>query len=718
MLKSHEKFYSNNGKRLILVADDESINREMLGAILEDQYEVIYAADGEEALQKIREHRQTLALILLDIMMPALSGLDLLRLMRADAELQNLPVIVLTADSKAEVESLTLGAADFIPKPYPEAGIIMARVLRTIELFEDRQIIRYTERDPLTGLYNREYFYRYAEQYDQYHPQTEMDAIVLDVHHFHIINDRFGMSYGDDLLRRIGEQARAAVAVRDGIVCRREADTFMIYCPHGVDYKTVLEMASVELSPDGFSGNPVRLRMGVYVNVDKTLDIERRFDRAKMAADTIRSSATKSIEFYNEALREKELYAETLIESFNRAIAEKQFKVYYQPKFNIRPAVPVLSSAEALVRWVHPQFGMISPGTFIPLFEENGLIQELDRFVWRTTAEQLRDWKNRYSFSVPVSVNVSRIDLFDPELINTLLAIVRENDLTPRDLLLEVTESAYTEDSNQIIETISSLREHGFRIEVDDFGSGYSSLNMISTLPIDALKLDMKFIRTAFKDKNRDTRMIEVIIDIAGYLSVPVIAEGVETEEQLNVLRSIGCDLVQGYYFSKPLPAEDFVPFLLALKETSVRSLTTEEFSVSAGKERKHGVAFSSIAQALSQDYFSIYYVDTETDWFVEYSAYDEYQDLDIGKSGDDFFNLSRKNVLRVMYPEDQPTFLSVFTKENILHQLEYNRSYSITYRLLLEGVPTKVRMKITHMMDKTDKHIVIGVSHPYEQAK
>lgn len=564
MYDSHAKFYSAHGKRQVLVVDDEMINREILGNILADSYEVAYAADGLEALEKIREYGTLLALVLLDLMMPGMSGQELLHIMREDPQMQKIPVIVLTADQEAEVDSLTLGVVDFISKPYPRAEVIRARVLRTIELFEDRQIISSTERDPLTGLYNKEYFYRYAEQMDRHNPGVEMDAIVMDVYHFHIINDRFGVAYGDDLLRRVGEKTRQALQ-GEGIVCRKEAGTFLIYCPHREDYKPIMEAAAVGLT-EGDEENRIRLRMGVYANVDKALDIERRFDRAKMAADTVRGSATNAIELYDDTLREKELYAEQLVEDFPRAIHEKQFKVFYQPKFNIRHAEPVLCSAEALVRWQHPRLGMISPATFIPLFEENGLIQELDRYVWRTTAEQIREWKEQYGFAVPISVNVSRVDLFDPNLKTELLGILKDNHLTAAELLLEITESAYTEDAEGVVERINNLRSEGFRIEMDDFGSGYSSLNMISTLPIDALKLDMKFIRNAFRE-HKDTRMLEVIIDIAGYLAVPVVAEGVETEEQLLALKDIGCDIVQGYYFSKPVPADDFAAFLVARME-------------------------------------------------------------------------------------------------------------------------------------------------------
>ena len=203
---------------------------------------------------------------------------------------------------------------------------------------------------------------------------------------------------------------------------------------------------------------------------------------------------------------------------------------------------------------------MISPGAFIPLFEENGLIQLLDDYVWKEAAAQIRAWKDKFGVTLPVSVNVSRIDIYDPNLKDNLLQIVEKNGLTTKDLYLEVTESAYAEDAGRLIEVVEELRRCGFKIEMDDFGSGYSSLNMLSTLPIDVLKLDMKFVRNMLED-SKSYRLIEIIMDIAKYLAVPVVAEGVEVEEQLKLLKQVGCEIIQGYYFSKPVPPEEFEKF-------------------------------------------------------------------------------------------------------------------------------------------------------------
>ena len=579
MQDNQAKFHSSDGKRLVLVVDDEEINRALLGVVLEKDYKVIFAENGEQALRAVEENKEILSLVILDLIMPVMTGSEVLRRIREEAEYQDIPVIVASGEQSREIECLDIGANDFIRKPYPEPGVILARVRRAIELFEDRQIIQSTERDPLTGLYNCEFFFSYAEQYDQHHKDVSMDAIVLDINHFSIINERYGRAYADEVLRRVGEKAREMVQADGGIVCRREADIFFVYCPHREDYKAILDNASKGLTDEQNATNRVRLRMGVYSNVDKSLDIERRFDRAKSASDSVRNSVTRNIGIYDDTLHNAELYAERLVDDFHKAIAEKQFKIYYQPKFFVTSDEPFLAGAEGLVRWQHPELGLISPGVFIPLFEDNGLVQDLDYYVWRETARQIRIWKDELGYSVPVSVNVSRVDMYDANIVYKLLEILEESQLEPGDLHLEVTESAYAEDAEQIIETVKRLRSMGFLVEMDDFGTGYSSLNMLSTLPIDVLKLDMTFIRTAFAGE-KDIHMLEIILEIARYISAPVVAEGVETEEQMNDLKKIGCEMVQGYFFSPPVPKDKFTPFLAeAQKELADREAVQQKRS-------------------------------------------------------------------------------------------------------------------------------------------
>jgi diguanylate cyclase (GGDEF)-like protein len=555
----------NREKRKILVIEDEIINRMILENILRETYDVVFAETGAQGLEILNEQFRTLSLVLLDLNLPDMYGVDILRQIKADAVTAVLPFIVMTADQEAEVQCLNLGATDFIAKPYPKPEVVLARILRTIELFEGRDLLRWTERDQLTGLYNPEFFFRYAAQFDDRHPDIPTDALLLDVNRFHILNERHGKAFGDEALRHIADKLRKTLNDVGGIVGRRGADTFLAYCPHRSDYADLLKQISDEVEEDYHA----RVRMGVYPNADRGIDMERRFARAKQAADKVKSSFSGAVGVYDAALYDKESFNEQLLEDFAAAIREEQFTVYFQPKFDIRSEKPRLCSAEALVRWNHPRLGIVSPGIFIPLFEENGLIREMDSYIWGKTARQIRSWREQFGWTIPVSVNVSRIDLSDPLLPKLLEKVVDEAGIPQAAFLLEITESAYTDDAEQIVGMAKALRESGFRIEMDDFGTGYSSLNMITTLPIDTLKLDMQFVRTAFRDK-KDMRLIEAVVSLAHSLGLATVAEGVETEEQLQALKALGCDIVQGYYFSKPLPPEEFEAFVRLNTDTEV----------------------------------------------------------------------------------------------------------------------------------------------------
>ena len=265
----------------------------------------------------------------------------------------------------------------------------------------------------------------------------------------------------------------------------------------------------------------------------------------------------KHLIVFDETVRDRELYEQRLLGDLRRALDSYEFEIYYQPKYNIQTEPPKLVSAEALVRWNHPELGMISPDDFIPLFERNGQISLIDKYVWEEAARQIVRWRDTCGIMIPVSVNLSRVDVFDPMLGNTLDSILAFNRLDHSALKLEVTESAYTENADQVIHVIQNLRGKGYEIEMDDFGTGYSSLNMLSAMPIDVLKMDRAFIRN-IEHSEKDIQLVSLILDIAKSLKIPVVAEGVETEEQLSLLKKLGCSLAQGYYFSRPLHASEF----------------------------------------------------------------------------------------------------------------------------------------------------------------
>ncbi len=439
------------------------------------------------------------------------------------------------------------------------AVVILLLILRNVKaeakVAEGRQIISETEHDPLTHLYSWNFFLAYANRICREHPDKHMDALALNIDRFHSINTLHGHEYGDSILREMGEQIALALKGTDGIATRSHGDRFAIYLPQGQNWQEMLERFQTALN-EKFDKASIHLRMGVKP-WQEGLEPESQFDKARAACNLAKSKYKTQIMVYDAGMEQHEERDQRLLNDLPRALERHELEVYYQPKYDIRPEKPKLASAEALVRWKHPELGMIAPEDFIALFEKSGQISILDNYVWKEAARQIADWRDRCHISLPVSVNLSRVDVFDPELIGTLDGILAKNGLKPGDMKLEVTESAYTENAEQLIRVINELRTKGYEIEMDDFGSGYSSLNMLSSLPVDVLKMDIDFIRNIERNE-KDLRLVELIIDIARYLKVPVVAEGVETENQLKLLKDAGCDLVQGYYFSRPLPAAEF----------------------------------------------------------------------------------------------------------------------------------------------------------------
>ena len=551
--------------KLVLIVDDQEINRDALEVILEDDYEILCASDGMEAMEAIQIHKGRLSVILLDLIMPMMSGFEVMARVLADEELRHIPIIVLTADKSAELQALQMGAADFITKPFDVPEVIVARVDRIIELSEGRKLISAAEHDRLTLLYSRNFFFEYAQRLYENSPELHLDAIVLNIEQFHTINAVNGRDFGDDVLRVIGNEIRGFLAETEGIACRNEADRFDIYCVQQPDYPALQKRFQRKVNSISPSVN-IHLRMGIspwQAGVDPVL----MFDRAKAACNLSRGNYQNTPMIYDEDMRRRELLNRRLLNELQVAIAERQFAVYYQPKYDIQSEPPKLSSAEALIRWKHPELGMIPPGDFVPLFESHGLIGVVDTFVWQEVAQQIANWHWQFGIKLPVSVNLSRTDVFDPTLVDRLIRLIRDNGLDFEDMKLEVTESAYTDKANDLLNVVRRLRKQGFEIEMDDFGSGYSSLNMLSDMPIDVLKMDMKFVRN-IENSETDMRLIKLILDIARYLRLKVVAEGVETEGQMRLLKDAGCDLVQGYYFSRPLPAEEFEN--LIIKEMSI----------------------------------------------------------------------------------------------------------------------------------------------------
>ena len=550
-------------RKKILVVEDNELNRAMLVEILGDQYIAVEAENGCDALEILKKNPDEIALILLDVMMPVMDGYTFLDIAKQDAKLSLIPVIIMTQSNSEddEVAALAHGATDFVPKPY-RPQVILHRIASIIHLRETAAMINQFQYDRLTGLYSKEFFLQKAQDILLSNPGKEYNILCSNIVNFKLYNDTFGLPAGDRLLKHFASGLSASVG-DGGISGRYSADRFVCL----QEQQKMLKQRGIFDQP--FQNAPAEMRnvevkWGLYQIVDRSLPVEYMCDRAMLAADSIKGQYNKSIAVYDDLLRKKLLREQSITSSMEEALRSNQFTVYLQPKY--RASDSRLSGAEALVRWIHPEWGFMSPGEFIPLFEKNGFISKLDQFVWERTCALLRQWQDKGYPPLPVSVNVSRADVYQADLPDYLLNLTRKYGIEPRLLHLEITESAYTENSKQIITTVDQLRARGFIIEMDDFGSGYSSLNMLSQLKLDILKLDMKFIQNE-TSQSSDRGILRLMVEMAHRMNLSVVAEGVETQQQLNRLQEIGCDYVQGFLFSKPIPYAEYDRMLQRFSE-------------------------------------------------------------------------------------------------------------------------------------------------------
>lgn len=556
-------------RKKVLVVEDNELNRTLLSEILSSEYQVLEAENGQVALDILKQHKDSIALILLDVRMPVMDGYTFLDKVKADAELALIPVIVMTQGDSGEdeVSALAHGATDFVPKPY-RPRVILHRMTNLIKLRETAALVNQFQYDRLTGLYSKEFFYQKVRERLNENPEKEYTIVSSNFENFKLYNDTFGIKAGDRLLCESASALRMMVGEK-GICGRYNADRFLCLQEREQEAKDRESFFEKVHQAPSDKMHQVSIKWGIYEITDPSISIEQMCDRALLAADSIKGQYNLHFAVYDDALRSKLLREQAITDAMETALNEEQFIVYFQPKYSLNEECMV--GAEALVRWIHPKWGFMSPGVFIPLFEKNGFIPHLDRYIWEQVCARLRDWKDKGYPLLPVSVNVSRADVYQMNLVETLVEITQKYDIDPAYLHLEITESAYAEDPEQIISTVNSLRNLGFIIEMDDFGSGYSSLNMLNQMKMDILKLDMKFIQNEM-EKPVNQSILNYVISMSHGIGLSVVAEGVETREQLERLREIGCDYVQGYYFAKPMPGTEYEELLKAQPSKNIIS--------------------------------------------------------------------------------------------------------------------------------------------------
>ncbi|MBQ7918369.1 MAG: EAL domain-containing protein [Lachnospiraceae bacterium] len=443
-------------------------------------------------------------------------------------------------------------------KQYDKKGRFTGSVFvikdKTIEV-EEYQRQKYLEtHDPLTGVYNKEAFYLRAAQILQDNPDEEYLLVCSDIHKFKLVNDIFGTDTGNKMLQTIGKVLKERCDDRD-VYGRLGNDRFGLLMPKKrYDENVFIEGPADVAHIDGRESYPLTIYVGVYEVVDREMPIYAMCDRAQMAIDSIKGDFEKRVAYYDDKIREGAVKEQELIADFAHAFEKDELKIYLQPQINTKGEV---NGAEALVRWIHTKKGLMLPGEFIPVFEKNGLISRLDKYVWELACKQLRKWKDEGNEDTYISVNISPEDFYFMNIYKEFTGLVKKYDINPRNLKLEITESAIIVNLPRQLELIKMLREASFIVEMDDFGSGYSSLNMLKEIQVDVLKLDMAFLKRS-DNEERSKIILQTIIEMSKQLEMPVIMEGVETQEQVDFLTGIGCDMFQGFFFARPMEIERF----------------------------------------------------------------------------------------------------------------------------------------------------------------
>ena len=408
--------------------------------------------------------------------------------------------------------------------------------------------------DSLTGLLNRDQFYEDVhDMVNKYH-DTTFYLICSNIKDFKFINEIFGMEKGNQVLIKQAKLMASNPSERT-ICARLMNDRFALCLPREeFDEKRVAD--SVKELQREFSGNSFHLHtyMGVYEIRDRDEAVSIMVDKANIAADTIKNNYDCCVAYYDEHLLEISIEQRRLLGEFEPALQKGEFVMYLQPQVNRDGAA---KGAEALVRWAHPSRGILTPYAFIDILENAGLIYKLDLYIWEKAAQKLAEWKEKGYGSYHISVNISTKDFYIIDIYETFTGLINKYGIAASNLHLEITETTLMTDFEKNMNIIHKLQGVGFRVEIDDFGSGYSSLNMLKDISADVLKIDMGFLRKSENEvKGQD--ILESIITLAGKIGMDVITEGVETKKQLDMLTMMGCHEFQGYYFSKPVPVSEF----------------------------------------------------------------------------------------------------------------------------------------------------------------
>lgn len=413
--------------------------------------------------------------------------------------------------------------------------------------------------DPISRLYTRNYFYHITDKVLKKYYNKKFVIINMDVFNFKLINEFYSNSEGDILLKKIGDGIRRFFKndIR-ATYYRDQADVFFVCFKY--EEKRIKEYVEYmeSLLNEGKYDLPLNLYFGVYIINDyreKECNVFKMCESARIALKTIKGNYYDSIAFFDDSMRKEFNKKVSIINDMNKALNQKEFELYLQPKYNIVTNYCV--GAEALVRWNHPERGIIPPDEFIPIFEENGFIIKLDEYMIEMCCMKIKQWIDDGKDAIPISVNISQANLKNEYLYDILTGCIEKYQIPKNLLELEITETAYVKNNQILKDIINKLQKYGFKIHMDDFGSGYSSLSLLSELPVDTIKMDLKFLNS-LTETNKGKNIISMVIKMAKSLGIDIITEGIENISHVTFLQNVGCVVGQGYHFSKPMKSEEF----------------------------------------------------------------------------------------------------------------------------------------------------------------
>ncbi len=561
----------------ILMVDDEPINTDVIKIFLKEEgySRFISTHQADQAYDLIENHQPDL--ILLDLMMPKVNGFEILTRVRENKKLKHIPVIILTSSTEAEnkLKALQLGANDFLGKPVDPSELVL-RIRNTLaaKAYQDR--LAYY--DALTDLPNRLTFMNHLDWslHQSKHHKSIGAVIKMDLDHFKEINDTLGPTIGDLLLKEISQRLKECLRFSDTIgrlgkdhskpsLCRIGGNEFSVLFPAIQHENDILPIAQRIIETIERPSHPenhelyVTASIGIAIFPQDGVEINTILKHADIAMSHAKQQGGNCLQFYSNKLKTKSEQRLKLANDLRKAISKDELELYYQPKLSFLNENIV--GAEALMRWNHSTLGLISPNTFIPLAEEIGLLPILDKWAFQTVCQQLSSWQDANVPLIPISVNITSQSFRKGRVIGTVQEVLNNSTVNPKYIKLELTESSMMENVQENIEVLHKLKEMGFSISIDDFGTGYSSLSYLNRFPIDELKIDRSFITGIFNNAG-NLSIVKAIIAMSHGLDLNVVAEGIETKDQLNIINSLDCNEWQGFLFSKPVPVKEFIKLL------------------------------------------------------------------------------------------------------------------------------------------------------------